>query len=485
MGEPASPRSSLTADEGHAKVHDAELQRIYRKIDWRILPLMFLCYFLQFLDKVLVNYANIMGFQQDLHFKPGEFQWMATALFIGYTVAEFPQGYLIQRFPLQMVLGVNVLLWGLMVCCTAAAQDFVGATVVRTLLGMLESVIAPALVMITTQWYTKRQATPRMGIWYCGLGAGQIIGGLISWAAQHGSKAAVFPGWKIMFVAVGAFNVLVALCVMLVIPRDVQAATFLDESEKKRVQVALSRDQAGNGPKVFQWSGVKEAFLDLQVWLLFLDTMLTLIPSGVITTFSATLIRGFKYTAKEAALLNMPSGAVSIFATLVGSYAILYDLPRWLSIIALLVLTMVGAGLMSFYSDSKAAALAGIYLLNFDVAPLALLYALAGANTHGYTKKVVTMVMVSLGVSFGNIIGPQTFRPKDAPEFLPAKIVVFVVAGGSIVVTILLRVLYGVRNAKTAAARKAELAAIARGEMTLEEKDDLSDMTNPAFRYVY
>ena len=322
MEDPASQRSSLVADD-HAKSQDEELTRIYRKIDWRILPLMFLCYFLQFLDKVLVNYANIMGFQRDLHFKSGEFQWMATALFIGYTIAEFPQGYLIQQFPLPTVLGVNVLLWGVLSCCTAAVQDFVGATVVRTLLGVLEAVIAPALVMITTQWYTKRQATLRMGIWYCGLGAGQAVGGLISWAAQHGPREASFSSWRIMFVAVGAFNLIVALGVIFVIPRDVRSARFLNESEMKRVEAALFRDQAGNGKKVFRWSGVKEAFMDLQVWLLFFNTLLTLIPSGVITTFSATLIRGFEYTAKEAALLNMPSGAVSIFATLVGSYAIM------------------------------------------------------------------------------------------------------------------------------------------------------------------
>lgn len=46
---------------------------LYRKIDWHIMPLMFLCYLLQFLDKVLINYANIVrtermieGFQQSL-----------------------------------------------------------------------------------------------------------------------------------------------------------------------------------------------------------------------------------------------------------------------------------------------------------------------------------------------------------------------------------------------------------------------------------
>jgi len=33
---------------------------LYRRIDWHIMPLMFFCYLLQFLDKVLINYANIV-----------------------------------------------------------------------------------------------------------------------------------------------------------------------------------------------------------------------------------------------------------------------------------------------------------------------------------------------------------------------------------------------------------------------------------------
>ena len=54
---------------------------ITRKIDKRVIPLAFLAYFLQFLDKVVINYANIMGFSQDLGFVGQDFSWMATAFF--------------------------------------------------------------------------------------------------------------------------------------------------------------------------------------------------------------------------------------------------------------------------------------------------------------------------------------------------------------------------------------------------------------------
>ncbi|KAI9901930.1 hypothetical protein N3K66_003747 [Trichothecium roseum] len=501
---PPSYDSPPSSDAGTGEVREQQqqdgqvLSEAYRKVDWTIMPLMFLCYLLQFLDKVIINYANIMGLQRDLSLHGDDFSWMATIFFVGYAVAELPQGYLLQRFPIARVLGINVILWGVVVCCTAAVQDFAGAAVLRAILGVLEAVVTPALIVITSQWYARDQATPRTGVWYCGLGAGQIIGGLISWAAQHGSAGGSFPSWRIMFVSVGAFNVGVGAAVVLFLPSTIRAARFLSEAEKQAIEASLARDRLAGGSgeerNVFRKEDLWEALCDLQVWLLFLNTVLIVIPSGIITTFSATLIHSFGYDAKASALLNMPSGVVSIAATIGGTYAIRERFPRWLGICALLVPTMAGAGLMSFAGSSKASALAGIYLINFDVAPLALIYALAGANAAGYTKRVATSALVSIAFSLANIIGPQTFRTADAPGYMPAKMTVFAVCGASIVVTVLLRLLYGARNGR-------KEAAAAAASDTCEEVDCDSmqaevgqadsgegcwtDRTNPGFRYVY
>ncbi|ORY15345.1 putative allantoate permease [Clohesyomyces aquaticus] len=450
-----------------------------RKIDKRIVPLMFLCYFLQFLDKVVINYANIIGLQKDLKMKGQDFSWVATAFFIGYAIAEFPQGFLLQNFPPSKVLGFNVVCWGITLCCTAAVQDFTGLAALRTLLGCFEAVITPSLILITASWYTKRESTPRYGIWYCGLGVGQMVGGLISFCAQSGPKSTTYAGWRIMMIAVGICNLIVAVAVLIYLPDSVASAKFLDSDEKTFIAHRISTDQSGNGKRIFQIGGLCEALRDLQVWLLFVNTILIGIPSGVITTFSATLIRGFGYTSKEGALLNMPSGIVSIFATILCTFVVERGIPRWVGIIALMVPTMVGAGLMSFLPKTrKGGILAGIYLINFDVAPLALIYALVGSNAQGYTKKLVATTMVAIAFSLANIIGPQTFRDKQAPGYIGAKITIFGVNGGCILVTILLRLLYGYRNAKTA--RRAVVEGWEGGE-----DEDVTDMGNPAFKYVY
>lgn len=384
----------------------------------------------------------------------------------------------------------------------------------RIALGICEAVIGPALIMITSMYYTKAEATPRYGFWYCGLGVGQIIGGLISFAAQHAPPTLSFAGWRIMFVSVGVANILVSILCLTFLPSTMESAPFLLPAERTFISHRLAADRAGTGPKIFSWRGALAAFSDLQSWLLALLTLLTTTPSGVITTYSSILIKNFGYTAREAALLNTPSGLVSIAATLLTTYSIVRGWQRTAVIALILLPTLLGAALMSFLpSSNQAGLLAGIYLVNCTVAPLALTYAfprlihtpfqereeigggkgylklthdsyaLVGANFAGYTKKIAGSGMVLVSFSLGNILGPQTFQARDAPQYTPAKVAVLAVEAAGVAVVLLLRALYARRNA--AAERsggpsgcRAERRAWARGLVVGNEGMD------GAFRYV-
>ena len=42
-------------DDGSAPADELSMRALRRKIDWRIVPIMFACYTMQFIDKVLLN----------------------------------------------------------------------------------------------------------------------------------------------------------------------------------------------------------------------------------------------------------------------------------------------------------------------------------------------------------------------------------------------------------------------------------------------
>ena len=98
-----------------------DLKALRRRIDWHIVPIMFCCYTMQFIDKVLLNvrfpvidnllavgceliskqYAAVMGLNKDLKLKGNDFTNAATAFFIAYLVAEVPNG--IRPLPLLLI----------------------------------------------------------------------------------------------------------------------------------------------------------------------------------------------------------------------------------------------------------------------------------------------------------------------------------------------------------------------------------------------
>ncbi|KAK3897652.1 major facilitator superfamily domain-containing protein [Staphylotrichum tortipilum] len=471
--------------DAHRDADDAagpiDLAALRRKIDWHIVPLMFLCYTLQFLDKVILNYANVMGLQKDLNMKGNDFSNVATFLFVGLLCFEVPNIYFLQVAPAAKWLGLNVILWGTATACGAAATSYQTLLVSRVFLGIFEATIAPSLMLISSQWYTKSEQAPRFSFWYTGLGIGQIVGGLVSYGFQHMGPDAKLAGWRTMFVVLGVVTVLVGSCVVLFLPDTPMKARWLSDKEKVALLKHVSVNQTGIENRKFKAKELLEALGDPQLYLLLLSVILLSVSSGVVTTYSATLIRSLKYDSKQSALMNTPSGAVSIFFTLFVGFGIRLQSHRWAFIIACIIPAIIGGALMSFLPNTnRAGCLAGIYLTNAVVAPLAIFYNWTMANIGGSTKRAFAAAVISGSFSIGNIIGPQTFQARDAPDFRPAKLAVMGTQAGCAFTTFLLFLYYVWQNKKRTSDSETEEAY-----MSPEAWTNTTDRENKRFRYAY
>jgi hypothetical protein len=95
---------------------------------------------------------------------------------------------------------------------------------------------------------------------------------------------------------------------------------------------------------------------------------------------------------------------------------------------------------------------------------------------------------IQIGFSVANIIGPQTFRAHEAPHYISAKATILAVNGCAVVLTVISRLLYGYRNRESTKLRGARIGALSRGEIAVQdlvEDEDVSDLRDPAFVYVY
>lgn len=137
---------------------------------------------------------------------------------------------------------------------------------------------------------------------------------------------------------------------------------------------------------------------------------------------------------------------------------------------------------MSFLPKSNTAGvLIGIYLVNAIVATLPILYQWTMANCAGHTKRAFASALVAGSFSVGNIIGPQTFQSRDAPEYRPAKIAVLATQAAAAVLSVLLFAYYMWQNR-----RRDKTRGLVDENMIDETKwAGLTDKQNPSFRYVY
>ena len=103
-----------------------EAQRVLRKIDLRVVPVLFIVYLLQYLDKNGINYASVYGLQKGTNLKGQDYSWLATIFYFGYLVSQYPSGYALQRLPIAKVLGFSALAWGVILITTPACTNFAG-----------------------------------------------------------------------------------------------------------------------------------------------------------------------------------------------------------------------------------------------------------------------------------------------------------------------------------------------------------------------
>jgi MFS family permease len=403
--------------------------------------------------------------------------------------------------PAAKWLGLNVILWGIATASGSAATSYRTLLVSRVFLGIFEATIGPSLLLISSQWYTKSEQAPRFSFWYCGLGFGQIIGGAISYGFQHVAPGSGLAGWRIMFITLGCLTVAIGLATLLLIPDTPMQAKWLTDAEKVALLKHVSVNRTGIQSRTFQPRQILEALTDPQLYLMVLAVILVRlahqhplpsinvtqlsVSSGVVTTYSATLIRNLGYSPKRAALMNTPSGAISIFFTLLVGLGIRKQSNRWLWILICILPAILGAALMSFLPlSNRTGCLAGIYLVNAVVAPLPVHYAWTAANVSGATKRAFAAAVVSGSFSIGNIIGPQTFQAKDAPGYRPAKLAVMGTQAGCAVVTVALYVYYRWQNQR----RDRGQGEVRVGEESFMSKDAWNtgtDREDAGFRYSY
>ena len=211
-------------------------------------------------------------------------------------------------------------------------------------------------------------------------------------------------------------------------------ARFLSKADRILAVERVRINQQGIGNKHFKLYQLKEALLDPLTWAFAFYACVADIPNGGISNFFSQLIVSFGYTPEQSLLYGTPGGAVEVVALIVCGYLGDRFRNRILISCSGLMIAMLGMILIvALPLHNNGGRLAGYYLTQASPTPFVALLSLIASNVAGYTKKTTVAAIYLISYCVGNIIGPQTFRPKDAPRYVPAEITIICCWGACLI----------------------------------------------------
>ncbi|MDE1990406.1 MAG: MFS transporter [Betaproteobacteria bacterium] len=236
---------------------------IYRKVDRRLIPFLFLCYILAYLDRVNVGFAKLQ-MAHDLALSDAAYAAGAGIFFLGYFFFEVPSNVLLKRFGARLWIARIMVTWGVvssLMMFMTGEQSFYA---MRFILGLAEAGFFPGVIYYLTLWYPSRQRGTRTAGFVAAIALAGVIGNPVSGAIMDLFSGSLgLAGWQWLFLLEGIPSILVGLWVIYYLDSGIHEAKWLSDEEKAVLTQALAAEERHKAH-----STLRHAFTSGRVWLL-------------------------------------------------------------------------------------------------------------------------------------------------------------------------------------------------------------------------
>jgi D-galactonate transporter len=270
---------------------------VYRKVTWRIVPFLMICYIVAYLDRVNVGFAKLQMLS-DLKFSDTVYGLGAGVFFLGYFLFEVPSNILLHKVGARRWIARIMITWGII----SGAFMFVSTPftfyVMRFLLGLAEAGFFPGIILYLTFWFPAQRRARMVCTFMTAIPMAGLIGGPLSgWIMENFSGVHGYSGWQWMFVLEAVPAIILGIVVLLYLDDGIRPAKWLNESEKRMLEANIEKEAQS---KVAHPS-LRAMFADPRVWLMALIYFCCVMGQYGLTFWLPTLIK----TAGITGVLNI------------------------------------------------------------------------------------------------------------------------------------------------------------------------------------
>ncbi len=219
---------------------------LYRKLNWRLLPFLLICYMFAYLDRVNIGFAKLQ-MQSDLGFSDAAYGVGAGVFFLGYVLFELPSNLLLPKIGARITFSRILVLWGITSSCMMFVHNVPMFYAMRFLLGIFEAGFAPGMIFYLSYWYgPSRMASALSIVWLAGPIGGILGGPLSAWLMSTLAGVGNLSGWQWMFLLEGVPCVVIGVIAFFFLSDRPASARWLSAGDKRLVEAEVGTP-AGHG----------------------------------------------------------------------------------------------------------------------------------------------------------------------------------------------------------------------------------------------
>lgn len=391
--------------------HHAFEEATYRKVAWRLIPLLLICYVVAYLDRVNVGFAKLQMMEQ-LSFSDTVYGLGAGIFFIGYFLFEVPSNIVLHKVGARVWIGRIMITWGLL----SAAMMFVTTPTtfytLRFLLGVAEAGFFPGIILYLTYWYPAQRRGRITAMFMTGIALSGVIGGPLSGAIiKHADGWHGLSGWQWMFVLEGLPAVALGVIVILVLQDRIADAKWLTEEERALLIRNIESEAAQKDE-----ASVLSVMASGRVWLMAAIYFSFVMGLYGVSFWLPSIIKamGYQDTFDVGLISAIPYGVAMVVMLVVAKSADRSGERRWHVAIPGL-LGALGLALSVVFADDAGLAIAALTLgLSGIMATLPLFWSLPTAFLTGAGAAAGIALINSLGNLSGFVSPYAVGWLKDA-----------------------------------------------------------------------
>jgi MFS transporter, ACS family, tartrate transporter len=314
----------------------SEIERTtMRKVLFRLVPFLMVCYFFALLDRVNIGFAALQ-MNRDLGLTPAMFGFAASLFFVSYFLVEVPSNLALQRFGARKWIARIMITWGIVSGLMAFVIGPNSLYAMRFILGAAEAGFFPGAILYLTYWLPSEYRGRILATFTVSIPIATFIGSPLSVSMLELDGLLGLRGWQWMFIMEGIPTALLGVACLFVLTDRPAEAKWLSSEQRTWLTGRMEEEAARKKP-----------IGHLSLWQLatnkYFITM-AIVCSGasatgsVLSVWQPQILKSFGLTNLATGFVNsIPYGIATVLMILWGRRSDRTGERRWHTAIPLLL----------------------------------------------------------------------------------------------------------------------------------------------------